>query len=237
MNFIRKPINYSTKNIPLTSEKAYKKLLVEKIELLIKRIRWKAFFFDNPSNDEESVQKYGFKSRSSPAQHKDLIKFEEDLLALAKNVKFSKTTNKFQQNLMKDIKSIKNSEKAYVFADKTRNLYEMDKISHKKLMMENITKTYKKCDSDTYDLINNEAKKFAKSFNVDDRAECMAPSNAFITLKDHKDNFDKNPKCRLINPAKSEMGRISKSFIESANRIIREKSGLLQWRDSESVIE
>ena len=122
MNFIRKPINYSTKNIRLTSEKAYKKLLVEKIELLIKRNRWKAFFFDNPRNDEEPVQKYGFKSRSSPAQHKDLIKFEEDLLALAKNVKFSKTTNKFQQNLMKDIKSIKNSEKAYVFADKTRNL-------------------------------------------------------------------------------------------------------------------
>ena len=86
MNFTRKPINYSTKNIPLTSEKAYKKLLVEKIELLIKRMRWKTFFFDNPSNDEEPVQKYGFRSRSSPAQHKDLIKFEEDLLALAKNV-------------------------------------------------------------------------------------------------------------------------------------------------------
>ena len=97
--------------------------------------------------------------------------------------------------------------------------------------MENFTKTYKKCDSDTYDIINNEAKKFAKSFHVNDRAECMVPSNTFITLKDHKDNFDKNPKCRLMNPAKSGMGRISKTFIKSANRIIREKSGLLQWCD------
>ena len=82
---------------------------------------------------------------------------------------------------MNDIKSMKSSENVFVFADKTRNLYEMDKSTHKKLILENITKTYKKTDTKTYDLINNEAKSFAEKFKVADRAECMAPSNAFIT--------------------------------------------------------
>ena len=237
MNFEKKVFNYSTKNIPLQPEKVYKKLLVEKVELVIKRMRWKAHFFDQPVSDESSNPKYGFKTRSSPPQHKDLVKFEEELLTLVKNIKFSRATNTFQRKIINDIKSIKSSENVFVFADKTRNLYEMDKSTHKKLILENITKTYKKTDTKTYDLIDNEAKSFAEKFKVADRAECMAPSNAFITLKDHKENFEYNPKCRLINPAKSEIGCISKRFTESVNIEIRKKSKLLQWRDSASVIE
>ena len=37
---------------------------------------------------------------------------------------------------------------------------------------------------------------------------------AFITLKDYQPNFKKNLTCRLINPAKSEIGHISKSYLE-----------------------
>ena len=57
--------------------------------------------------------------------------------------------------------------------------------------------------------VNNEAN-IAANLNIDDRTECMAKRQAFITLKDHKDNFQNKPTCRLINPAKSEIGRISK---------------------------
>ncbi len=35
----------------------------------------------------------------------------------------------------------------------------------------------------------------------------------FISLKDHKENFENNPKCRLINPAKSESGKLSKIIL------------------------
>ena len=35
---------YSTKNIPLPSEGSYKLQLIEKIEMVIKRMRWKANF-------------------------------------------------------------------------------------------------------------------------------------------------------------------------------------------------
>ncbi len=64
----------------------------------------------------------------------------------------------------------------------------------------------------------------------------MAERQAFITLKDHKENFENNPKCRLINPAKSEIGRISKKILEKINTTIRNTTSLNQWKNSLSVI-
>lgn len=77
-------------------------------------------------------------------------------------------------------------------------MYEMDKDTH-----ENITKSYKKCDNNTYNEINNEAKKIATKLGIQDRTTTLAKQQAFITLKDHKENFHSAPKCRLINPAKN----------------------------------
>jgi hypothetical protein len=50
----------------------------------------------------------------------------------------------------------------------------------------------------------------------------MKKREAFIFLKDHKENFENNPKCQLINPAKSESGKWSKN--------------LNQWRNTKQVI-
>ena len=40
---------------------------------------------------------------------------------------------------------------------------------------------------------------------------------SFFTLKDDKENFQSNSRCRLINPVKSENGKVSKLFIENVN--------------------
>ena len=45
----------------------------------------------------------------------------------------------------------------------------------------------------------------------------MKKREAFISLKDHKENFENNPKCRLINPAKSDSGKISKLILDKIN--------------------
>ena len=66
--------------------------------------------------------------------------------------------------------------------------------------------------------------------------ERYAKKPAFITLKDHKQNFRQNPKCRLINPAKSEIGIISKKILEKTNAEILSKLKLNQWRNTASVI-
>ena len=38
-------LNYSTKNIPIPQPNVFKKRLIEKVESVIKRMRWKALFF------------------------------------------------------------------------------------------------------------------------------------------------------------------------------------------------
>ena len=49
--------------------------------------------------------------------------------------------------------------------------------------------------------------------------------------------FETKPKCRLINPAKSELGKVSKVILDAINDDIRSKLKVNQWRNSQSVIE
>jgi hypothetical protein len=49
----------------------------------------------------------------------------------------------------------------------------------------------------------------------------MARKNAFITLKDHKENFDINPKCHLLNPWKSVLGKVSKVVLDRVNLMMK----------------
>ena len=51
----------------------------------------------------------------------------------------------------------------------------------------------------------------------------MARKPAYIAIKDHKENFSINPKYCLINPAKSELGKVAKITVENINKTIREK--------------
>ena len=54
-------LHYSKKNIPIPSKRNYKLQLMDKIEQVIKRMRWKAFFYINPSR-ENMQQTYGLKT-------------------------------------------------------------------------------------------------------------------------------------------------------------------------------
>ena len=141
MEFNHKYYSYSIKNIALPSEKLYKTILIEKVELLIKRMRWKAHLYENSGLNKSNPLSYIFKSRKYPPQHKDLMQFENDLLELIKSLKFKKVKNKFLDQLHKDITSIKKSKNVFIFADKTRNIYETDKNTHSKLLTDSISKT------------------------------------------------------------------------------------------------
>ena len=60
----------------------------------------------------------------------------------------------------------------------------------------------------------------------------------FVTdLSAIKNNFPLNVECRLLNPDKNELGRISKSILEKAVTEIRHASRLVQWKNSFEVIE
>ena len=76
-------MGYAIKNIPIPDERTYLIQLVEKIEAVIKRMRLKVIFFNmnEAENDEREIpERYGLKSEVCPAQQKDLVPFESDLI-------------------------------------------------------------------------------------------------------------------------------------------------------------
>ena len=88
--------NFPAKNIPLPSEKLCKMILIEKVELVIKRMRWKAHLYESNSYESTNRLHRIFKTRNCLPQHKDLIQFENDITELIKSVTFRKLHNKFQ---------------------------------------------------------------------------------------------------------------------------------------------
>ena len=52
---------------------------------------------------------------------------------MIKNVEFEQVTTEFQKKIRQDLKSIKQSKKVFVSADKTRNLYGIEPEEYKKM--------------------------------------------------------------------------------------------------------
>ena len=143
------------------------------------------------------------KSRNSPPYVKDLVIYENRMLNMVKNVKFRDVKCNFQKKLSSDVKNVKRNNGLIVPADKTTNFYKLDTKSYKKLLDKNITKTYKKTPAQTVKSIESSqstSKQIAERLCIADRVSTTAKIEPFITLKDHKPNFQNNPTCRLINP-------------------------------------
>ena len=214
--------------------------MTEALDSFIRRVRWKAWMFDRKSEviTENKTGDYGFKTDRTPPSNEHLLAFENDLYyALIKSIEYKKTENKFLHQVKSDVKKITRSKSIYVFADKTTNLYEVDSNTYNKVLRENISKTYKKVSSEVTAAINCEAKSIVNDLKLGNKVDCYAKKNAYITLKDHKENFKNNLPCRLINPAKSEIGIISRHILQQHNEVIRNVTGLQQWRETTSVID
>ena len=166
-----------------------------------------------------------------------LNQFEKDVYNLVSNVQFDKHRSNFQKKLSGDVREIKQSQNVLVSADKTTNLYSMTPEQYGRLVTESITKSYKKVGDDIKHEIDVEGSKISASLQLADRMEVMADRKSFITLKDHKPDFANKPTCRLINPAKSEVGVISQQILAEVNSRVRNRTGLQQWKNSNAVID
>ena len=121
-------------------------------------------------------------------------------------------------------------------ADKTSNFYKITKEKYEQLLHNSVTKTYKKANSHVTKTINEQGKKIANKKNILDRIQVNGKEECFITLKDHKPNFENNVAARLINPAKNEIGRISKVILENINKVnYSYNSGIIQQQSSTSL--
>ena len=152
--------NYSYKNIPLPSNRSFQLQLIEKVEMVIKRMKWKAHFFEQKKNDlkdEEPVpETYGLKTLNCPPLIKDLVPFENDMFSMVKTLKFRQDKSRFQKKLREDIRTINNTDATLTFADKTTNLYKLSKEDHNKLLQNAVTTTYKKVNKNIHRKINSD---------------------------------------------------------------------------------
>ncbi len=228
---------FSLKNIPIPSQDAYLRNLIEKVENVLKRMRWKAHFFLKGDKISDQNNPFGLPSNKTPPTILEMKSFENDVINLTENIKFRNAENQFQISLANDSKKINSSPNIFVFADKTRNIYETSLDTYNKLMHDNITKAYKHGSEGTISQIDNELKHISNNLGIGDRIEQMKKCEAFISLKDHKENVENNSKCRLINPAKSESGKLSKIILDKINSNLRKILNLNQWKSTQNVIE
>ena len=75
----------------------------------------------------------------------------------------------------------------------------------------------------------------AEKLEISDRVHRTGKKDSFVTLKDHKPGFRSNPQCRLLNPTKPELGKVSKKLLEKTNSELRAKTQLKQWRSTKEA--
>ena len=78
--------------------------------------------------------------------------------------------------------------------------------------------------------------KFKKKIDIDEKVEILAKCKCFVTTKDHQEDFRTNPKFRLLNPTKSELGVISQHILQQINTEVKSKLNFNQWQNSSDVI-
>ena len=211
-------------------------MLTAKTELLLGRMRWKLFWSTQDQVKKNDFQSYGFKTPHYPPFMLELKPFEEDMVEMIRNVEMRNTNNPLQNQMQEDIKKIKSMPDVIVEADKTANLYLIKPEAYNKHLTDTMSKEYKKTDSSTMDRINAEAAKTAKRLELDNRIEAMEKKTAYLTIKDHKEDFPARLNFRLINPCKSNMGKISKAIPDRVNGEVKAATGLKQWKSTEEVL-
>ena len=153
---------------------------------------------------------------------------------MIKNIQFRHINSTFQEQLKKYVQEIRERNQLFASADKSRNIYKMDKEDYEKPMHENITKTNNKTNESKIKTINKSAKKIANKLSLEDRIEKLQENENYITIKDHKDEFPHKISCRLINPSKSDISKVIKDKI---NTKLLEVYKVNQWKNTKSVID
>ena len=77
----------------------------------------------------------------------------------------------------------------------------------------------------------------AEKLAIDDRIEKMEETEAYITVKDHKDGFPHKLSFCLIKPSKSDIGKISKKLLEKIKKIVILNTNVNQSKNTTTAID
>ena len=226
----------SDKNIPVHDNTIFRKLFLDAVTTFDRTLRFAANFFLHPELKPKPKNWYGFKS-NNPAPHvKELQGFREDLLLLSENLEFRNTSNEFMRELNDDIEKINETNKVIVKADKTSNRYLMEKDEYIYHLQKNVQQDYKIESKENVEKVHKLHADIVTKLEIQERVFKTIPREAFITVKDHKEDFPNNMKCRLINPAKPDTGKISKKILENVIFVVKSKGKYNHWRNTQEVI-
>ena len=112
----------------------------------------------------------------------------------------------------------------------------MSKDQYEGLINKSIHKEYKKSSEATVREVTKEDRRIATKLELSDRIDVTAKREAFITLKDHKPNFRNKPTCRLINPCKPELGKVSKQLVEKIVYDVKTATNIKHWKNTNDVV-
>ena len=260
MDLEKYDVRYSSKVIGPYPEKLYNSDSLNRVNDVIKRMRWKLFWAkeekkksqsknqdQNVMNTEEEERRnsdyerpsndfFGFKSTKYPKFQLEMKNFEEEFISKVINTKRRKVSNEVQDYVKLKRKGLKQTEKIIIKADKTDNYYSMSCELYNRKLKENITAKYRRGNFEIVKQINDEARELADRLGMSDRIQKLGRQECYITLKDHKENFPARIDCRLINPSKTEMGRVSKTILQRIVQEVRASTGLNQWRNTQEAL-
>ena len=192
--------NQSLKNIPPSGKKEHSMKFSHYLERFMKHVDWQVYFHENPIDEDNRKETYGFPSQKTPPWKNGVISplikpFREAVAKLAGSIKYKPQKNStFQKELRKVVGSIERNPNLLISSDKTSNFYEMKPEKYEKLVRDSITTKYKKLDdNEPFNEVNREDRKVAKDLKIDDRVFVTQKREAVIFLKDHKPNFRNNP--------------------------------------------
>ena len=250
-------LKYSKKDIPVPGQIEYLKKLTNAIEKFIRRIGWAVHFVNDPDDAEDKRENYGFKSGSAPPRVAlgEIKGFYEDLCEMVGNIKFKdRVNNKFQDGLRKWLRSVNTEKKVLIAADKTDNYYYLPPRSLNKIVKNNVTKDYKVVDEEQVNKVNLDKLKLARKIdgNTDldpekdkrsglaRKMEKYSRQEAFVTIKDHSKKFRTEPvdnkPVRLVNPSKTDMGKVSRRKLQVITNVVRERTSLNQWQSTQQAL-
>ena len=253
-------IDISLKNIGSVSWNIYEKICVDSIEDLIYRMRWKYYHFkkdkrrknaqnivmdnqtqfnyvDSSDQQEEfNNEFYGLKTNIQAPFDKDLKPWEDDMVDMISNLKKRNYRSAFQDKIRHIEVILRNSDKILISSDKTDNHYFIEKNEYIKNLRNCITKDYRKSDFEEIEQADIEAASLAKKLGIEWRLEKTALKPAFITVKDHKEDWPARASFRLINPMKANIGKVSKKILERINKELRASFSLNQLISTQEVI-
>ena len=226
---------FSDKNIPVHRNSTFCKMFIKSVEDFDRKVCFASDAYLFPEKYAKKKNTFGFPSTASAPKVKELKPFRDDLVKLTQSLQFKPFRSDFTDKLKDNIRKIDASDKIIVNADKTSNKYWIEKDDYKNLVEKNIHSECKREKIKNVKDVTKEHQKIVTKLELSKRVFETEPRSAFVTVKDHKEDFGNNTKCRLINPAKPDVGKISKKILENVVSVVKQKTQLKRWRNTNEV--